>query len=137
MLSKILHTIGNSLRILGNKLNYDGENVISVKKTSSNGRPYFQKIRALRLKRNFTQAYMAAQLGISLRSYNKLESGLSRICVDQLAKIARVLDATLHLDVVGREEIHPKVDSPPSPESKLTEIMNRYPERKMDLFFKF
>ncbi|MBK7477916.1 MAG: helix-turn-helix transcriptional regulator [Haliscomenobacter sp.] len=99
--------------------------------------PISKKIRALRLKRNFTQAYMAAQLGISLRSYNKLESGLSRICVDQLAKIARVLDATLHLDVVGREEIHPKVDSPPSPESKLTEIMNRYPERKMDLFFKF
>lgn len=43
MLSKIVHTIGNSLRILGNKLNYDGENVISVNKTSSNGRPYFQK----------------------------------------------------------------------------------------------
>jgi transcriptional regulator with XRE-family HTH domain len=90
--------------------------------------PISKKIRALRLKRNFTQAYVAAQLGISLRSYNKLESGLSRICVDQLASIAQILDATLHLDVVGREEIHPMVDYPPFPESKLKEIMNRYPE---------
>ncbi len=84
--------------------------------------PISKKIRALRLRRNYTQAYVSEQLGISLRSYSKLESGQSRICVDQLVTIARVLDATLHLDVVGREEdTHTKErDLSPNPDHKLS-----------------
>lgn len=94
--------------------------------------PISKKIRALRLKRNFTQAYMAAQLGISLRSYNKLESGLSRICVDQLAKIARVLDATLHLDVVGREEIQTLEATSPNTQPYSSGHSNLPPEKNRD-----
>lgn len=54
-----------------------------------------QKIRRFRLMRNYTQVYMAQQLQISPKWYGQLERGKARIHVDDLEKIASLLEVTL------------------------------------------
>jgi len=54
-----------------------------------------RRIRQLREFRNYTQAYVAAQLGICQNTYSQLESGITYIKDERLAAIARVLNVTL------------------------------------------
>ena len=51
-----------------------------------------QKIKSLREKRNYTQEYMAEQLGITQSSYSKLEQDKSDLPVSRLFKIAEILE---------------------------------------------
>ncbi len=51
-----------------------------------------QKIRRLRTLRNYSQEYMAEQLGISQNAYSRLEGGETKLDVDRLRKIAEVLE---------------------------------------------
>lgn len=51
-----------------------------------------QKIKKLRELRNFSQEYMAIQLGISQVAYSKIETGLTRLDLKRLEKIAETLD---------------------------------------------
>ncbi len=50
------------------------------------------KIRNLREKKGFSQEYMALQLGISQRTYGRYENGESKIDVESVGKIAKVLE---------------------------------------------
>jgi transcriptional regulator with XRE-family HTH domain len=49
------------------------------------------KIKKLREIQNLTQEYIAGQLGISQRAYSKVETGVTRLTVERLTAIARIL----------------------------------------------
>lgn len=51
-----------------------------------------EKIRLLRLEKNYTQEYVAAQLELSQSYYGRIENGKRTISVDCLMKILSVLD---------------------------------------------
>jgi transcriptional regulator with XRE-family HTH domain len=49
-------------------------------------------IRQIRIIKNFTQEYEADQLGVSTEWYGKIESGKAKLDVNNLEKIAKILD---------------------------------------------
>lgn len=53
-----------------------------------------QKVKELREKRNYTQEYMAEQLGITQGSYSKIEQIKSNPPISRLLKIAAILEIT-------------------------------------------
>lgn len=56
----------------------------------------YRNIRLLREMRNFTQQYMADELGLSISGYGKIERGKSDIKLSQLIKIAKILNTDLN-----------------------------------------
>ena len=50
-----------------------------------------QKIRKLRELRNYTQEYMATQLGLSQKAYCNIETNQTKISLDRFAQIAQIL----------------------------------------------
>lgn len=52
-------------------------------------------LRALRKKRNYTQAQLANKLGISTRAYAKIEAGETNLTIGRLRTIAIILDVSL------------------------------------------
>lgn len=51
-------------------------------------------IRKMRELRNFTQEYMATQLGITQAGYSKIESGTTDITFSKIEEIAQILSVT-------------------------------------------
>lgn len=51
------------------------------------------KIRNMRIFRNYTQDYLAAKLNVSQNAYSKIELGRTKVTVEKLLTIADVLDA--------------------------------------------
>jgi len=51
-----------------------------------------ENIRRIRLKRKYTQEYMASCLGVGQNAYSKLELGYSKIHLEQLFVIAAALN---------------------------------------------
>lgn len=49
-------------------------------------------IRKVREFRNYTQDYLAAKLDISQNAYSKIELGYSKITLDRLFEIAKILE---------------------------------------------
>lgn len=49
------------------------------------------KIRFLRLSKNFTQNHLADELGIDVANYGRLERGETGISVERLKKVAEIL----------------------------------------------
>lgn len=49
-------------------------------------------IRKIREFRNYTQDYLAAKIGISQNAYSKIELGYSKITLDRLFQIAKIID---------------------------------------------
>lgn len=49
------------------------------------------KIKQLRELKNFTQEYMAQQLGLSTRAYSKIESGETQLTINRLNEISEIL----------------------------------------------
>jgi transcriptional regulator with XRE-family HTH domain len=49
-----------------------------------------QHLKDLRLKNNFSQEYLAIELGISQKTYSNLENGIAKITLEHLLKIAAV-----------------------------------------------
>ena len=52
---------------------------------------YGEKIRAIRELRNFSQEYMAGELGIAQNTYSKIETGQSKLSADMLKDLAELL----------------------------------------------
>lgn len=50
------------------------------------------KLKQLRELKNFTQEYMAQQLGLSTRAYSKIESGETQLTINRLNEIAAILE---------------------------------------------
>lgn len=55
-----------------------------------------QKIKFWREQRNYTQEYLAQELGISQEHYSRLEAGQGDIKLSRLEKIAELLDVPLY-----------------------------------------
>lgn len=51
------------------------------------------KIKFMRLSKNYTQSYIADELGIDVTNYSRMERGNAQISIDRLIKIAAILDA--------------------------------------------
>ena len=63
---------------------------------------YGEKIRMIRELRDFSQEYDADQLGIKQNSYSKIENNQSKLTVDMLQKLAKVLDVSL-MDIMNHQ----------------------------------
>lgn len=53
------------------------------------------KIRKFRIDQNFSQQYMAEELGIDVSNYGRMESGKAKICVGRIQKIAEILGVNI------------------------------------------
>jgi transcriptional regulator with XRE-family HTH domain len=49
------------------------------------------KLKQLRELKNFTQEYMAQQLGLSTRAYSKIETGETQLTINRLNEISTIL----------------------------------------------
>ncbi|MGJ8592051.1 MAG: helix-turn-helix domain-containing protein [Aquaticitalea sp.] len=54
-----------------------------------------QRLKELRLERNFSQDYIAFELGISQKTYSNLESGKSKIGLEHLNALSKIYNSTL------------------------------------------
>lgn len=50
------------------------------------------KIKQLRELKNFTQEYMAQQLGLTTRAYSKIETGETQLTINRLNEISKILN---------------------------------------------
>jgi transcriptional regulator with XRE-family HTH domain len=50
-----------------------------------------QKIKQIRELKNFTQDYLATQLGLTTRAYSKIETGETQLTINRLNEISSVL----------------------------------------------
>jgi transcriptional regulator with XRE-family HTH domain len=55
-----------------------------------------ERIKGAREKRNYSQTYLAQELGISQKAYSKIETGETKLTVDNLFKIASILESTVN-----------------------------------------
>ena len=63
-------------------------------------------IRTNRESKNYTQEYVAKQMGISQNAYSKIENGYTQLTVSHLKEISRVLEVSL-MDLLKDDfEIH-------------------------------
>ena len=62
-----------------------------------------QKIRKIREIRGYKQEYVADQLGMSAKSYGKIESGETSLSIARLQQIAKILDVD-PVDVLSFDE---------------------------------
>ena len=55
-----------------------------------------ERIKHLREERNYSQTYLATKLNISQKAYSKIETGETRLSVDNLLRIADVLETSIN-----------------------------------------
>ena len=53
------------------------------------------RIKRLREERNYSQSYLAQKLGITQKAYSKIETNQTRLSVDDLLKIADILETSI------------------------------------------
>lgn len=54
------------------------------------------KIKKIRELRNFTQEFVASQMGITQESYSKIEANKTNLSVDRLEKLAEIFSIDVH-----------------------------------------
>ncbi|TAG22818.1 MAG: XRE family transcriptional regulator [Cytophagia bacterium] len=54
-----------------------------------------QKIKIIRELKNYTQDYMAEQLGVSQNTYSRMENGQIKITIDRFQDIANILEVSI------------------------------------------
>lgn len=67
-----------------------------MKENKSDVKAIASYIRKIRDYRNYTQDYLAAKLGISQNAYSKIELGYSKITLDRLFDIAKILEVEVN-----------------------------------------
>lgn len=93
--------------------------------TKTESRLIIQRIKEQRLLQNFTQEYMAFELGITQGGYCAIESGRTSLSINQLLDIAKVLQAPLIRLLEGKDCIDgAKVDF-----NKAVERLNQQVEK--------
>ena len=55
-----------------------------------------ERIKAIREQKNYSQTYLAQELGISQKAYSKIETGETKLTVDNLFRIASALETTVY-----------------------------------------
>jgi transcriptional regulator with XRE-family HTH domain len=61
------------------------------------------KIKQIRELKNFTQEYVAQQLGLSTRAYSKIESGETQLTINRLNEISAILEVQ-PMEVLGFDD---------------------------------
>lgn len=61
------------------------------------------KIKQLRELKNFTQEYVASQLGLSTRAYSKIESGETQLTINRLNEISSILGIS-PIEILGFDD---------------------------------
>jgi transcriptional regulator with XRE-family HTH domain len=61
------------------------------------------KIKQIRELKNYTQEYVATQLGLTTRAYSKIESGETQLTINRLNEISSILGVE-PLEVLGFDE---------------------------------
>ncbi len=61
-----------------------------------------ERIKHLREQRNYSQEYLASKLNISQRAYSKIETGETKLSVDNLFRIAETLETSIN-NVLGMD----------------------------------
>lgn len=56
-----------------------------------------EKIRELRIKKGYSQEYMAKQLDMAQNNYGKLERGETKLTIERLEQIANILDVKMEV----------------------------------------
>lgn len=92
-----------------------------------------EKIKRLRLERNWTQVEMAQKLGISDSAYSKIEAEITEINLTRLLKIAVIFEIRPALllpnilteDSVLKEEIHSLKDRLRKMEEKMLKLQEK------------
>jgi transcriptional regulator with XRE-family HTH domain len=54
-----------------------------------------QRVKKVRVEKNFSQDYLAKKLGLSQKAYSKIENSESKLNVETLVKIAEILDTPI------------------------------------------
>lgn len=62
-----------------------------------------ERVKNVREQRNYSQQYVATKLGVSQKAYSKIETGETKLSVENLMKLSEILDTTINdlLDSVG------------------------------------
>lgn len=81
-------------------------------------------VKRLREFKNYTQAYVASELGISGRAYSKIESGETQITIIRLNDISVVLNVTTH-EMLGFDPTNAFNNGPTG--GDLTTAASKYP----------
>ena len=74
-----------------------------------------QKLRLLREYRNYSQVYIADQLGITQNAYSRIENNQTRLTADRLEKLAAILNVPLMELLSEKEPVIQFSASPSSP----------------------
>ena len=54
------------------------------------------RIKRIREERNYTQQYLASKLNVTQKAYSKIETGETKLSVDNLLRIAEVLETSIN-----------------------------------------
>lgn len=63
------------------------------------------RIKRAREYRNYTQQYMADQLTLSQNAYSKIESGATKLTIDRLEEIAKILEIPVDSLLTNEKQI--------------------------------
>lgn len=110
--------------IFNKALQYRNTNVLGVIWSVENN--VINNVKRLRELKNYTQEYMAEQLGITRASYNSVENGQTKLTIDRLFDIAKILetdvDTIMNFDKPGMYKQAP----PPQIANEAAEMYQDY-----------
>src|ERR1700754_2018139 len=84
-----------------------------------------QKLRLLREYRNYSQVYIADQLGITQNAYSRIENNQTRLTADRLSKLAGILNVPL-LELLSEKEPVIQFAETPSPVSPVPSVKDEH-----------
>ena len=94
------------------------------------------KIRKIREEKGFTQSYMSMKLGISNKTYGRIEKGESKLYTDRIKKIAKVLEIDFR-ELIDFDKKNISINNNPEGSNKLLSILNqKYTEDKNQFYEK-
>lgn len=84
-----------------------------------------QKLRLLREYRNYSQVYIADQLGITQNAYSRIENNQTRLTADRLSKLATILNVPL-LELLSEKEPVIQFSETPSPTPAVPSVKDEH-----------
>lgn len=103
-----------------------------------------ENIKKLRELKNFTQQYLADELGLSLSGYGKIERNQTELSINRLYKICEVLEVDLHTllsfdgkelfkPAISKNGVHSQANSSHSNNDWQSELIEKYKEENLYL----